>query len=59
MSAYNTSQGKVSFASLLQNKLAVRRVNETSFDAQAHNFYNTLYLYCHASSYMHLVKVVV
>ena len=27
-SAYNTSQGKVSFASLLQNKLAVRRVND-------------------------------
>ena len=25
--AYNTLQGKVSFASLLQNKLAVRRVN--------------------------------
>ena len=33
--------------------------NKTSCDAQAHNFYNTLQLYWHASSYVHLVKVVV
>ena len=31
--------------------------NETSCDAQAHNFYNTLELYWHASSYVHLLKV--
>ena len=34
--------------------------NETSCDAQAHNFYNTLYSYIGMlySSYVHLLKVV-
>ena len=44
-SAYNTSQGKVSFASLLQNKLAVRRVKlnrlEELTDQQHYRIKNT------------------